>query len=292
MTSTPTDIDDDVFEEFEDDEDEFTDDTEEFEDEPGTDVATIDDDDTVEGEVVIGSVIKSPVISEMLSEIKDSEGPLKPARGMTKAKAIELNERIVEACENFGNKFDSWVQAGEEVVSLIETGLNEKSFAALKLDPIEWIKSVVTFPLIDPNARKLLSKMLYQLGLSVRGIAEITGGSKSQAGRDLADVSREGHVTKGKDGKEYTTPEPEEPDEDSEVEDEPAIDEPVNVLSAAKESAESIAEWVDVLEVLSRSDKFTKSAKTINKRYADRLSEAYDKLGEVIDKLTAAAEEL
>lgn len=286
---TTTDTDEDQFVEYE-------------EGEPGTEVATLDDEDEEydedeEPEVVEtkGQIAKSPVIGEILTEISELDGPVKPKKGMTKAKATALNQEIADACTNYGDRFEDWVDAGEKVVTLIEQGLEYRAFAALKLEPVEWIKSVVQFPLIDPNARKLLTKVLFQLGVSVRGIGEITGSSKSTASNDLKDVSKAGHVTIGADGKEYAASEDEESEEDSDdddVIDAEVVEEPANVLSAAKDAAEALSEWAHEIETLSRSDKFTKSAKTIHKRYADTLTEAYELLGEVIDKLTAAAEEL
>ena len=287
MTTTE----DDVFEEYE-------------EGEPGTELA-VPEDDEVEGEVVEtkGQLIKSDIISTQLDELKEAaaEGePIKPKKGMTKAKATALNEEITDACTKFGDRFDDWVTAGEKVVTLVEQGLEYRAFAALKMEPVEWIKSVVTFPMIAPEARKLLTKVLFRLGLPQRTIAEITGSSKGTVSRDLAGApSGAGETVKGADGKEY--PKRQEPDEDEAETDEEVeadedegdeVEEPENVLSAAKETAEALTEWTDELLRLSESQKFTKSAKTIHKRYVDALNVAYENLGAVIDKLTSAAEEL
>jgi len=267
------------------------------EDEAGTDLALVEpEDEESEGEVVLGSIIKSDNISDILGELAEIEGPIKPPKTMTKAKALQLNTQIADACHNYGVTFDDWVQAGEHVITLIEEGLQYKAFAALKLDPVDWIKSVVDFPMVDPKARKVLTKMLWQLGLSVRGIAEVTGSSKSTASRDLNDVSQVGHVTKGRDGKDYVASEDEEPQEDWEevdnpgelVEDEGEYEEqqPRQPLPARMQQAVlTVSAACDTLHAVSEDNGFTKSHKTFAKKFLEDLLNAYAALQEVLDVL-------
>jgi hypothetical protein len=137
---------------------------------------------------------------------------------LTKEEAKKLSNQIKSASEKF-------VTSRSHLQDLIEQAYNGQIHEALGTTWVAWFADTVRISVEDEDERKLWSESLGVKGMSQRAIGKVLGVSAATVNRDQketaakADESGVPHETPaekstGLDGKEYTRPEPKQPEQD------------------------------------------------------------------------------
>lgn len=244
MTTTTEEIQDTEFEEPE----ENTEEEEFAEEEPGNELATLDDDDVAEGEIV---------------EPLDAK----------QAKA--LDKKIRTTSDRVSNNFNTLLELLEQaLIGQIHIGLEYPSWTA-------WMKDAVQLQVSDRFERKELAKLLSGKGMSQRAIATTLGVSQKTVDRDLEGEEFDTDTVTTTDGK--TAPR-NKPKQKEEPEAEPPSAKVPTVGEDFRTEVYTLMNCAEALkDIILEDERFTKARSRIAKSKAtDDFREAINELDDLL----------